>query len=151
MTSWELLYYLLRANFDGVDSKYCDVPSPKEGEGKAEYNYGCTVTGLKDLGSRGIEVNYTDRDGKTSTTTADMVIGADGPSSTVRKILLPHVDRKYAGYVAWWGTVPESSASAPAQTAFVEKFAFFHAPPAAPRCSRTSSPASTAAWNRANG
>ena len=127
MTSWDLLYYLLRANFDGVESKYCDVPSPQEGEGKAEYRYGCTVTGLRDIGNKGVEVEYQDHDGKTSTTTADMVIGADGPSSTVRKILLPEVKREYAGYVAWRGTVPESEASPEAQDAFVEKFAFFHA------------------------
>lgn len=127
MTSWDLLYYLLRANFDGVESKYCDVPEKAEGEGKAEYRYGCTVTGLKDIGSKGVEVEYHDTDGKTSAIIADLVIGADGPSSTVRKILLPDVQRQYAGYVAWRGTVPECSASASAQAAFVEKFTFFHA------------------------
>lgn len=126
MTSWDLLYYLLRANFDGVESKYCDVPLEEEGEGKAEYKYGCTVTGIRDVADKGIEVEYEDRDGKTSTTIADMVIGADGPSSTVRKILLPDVKRKYAGYVAWRGTVPESEASAEAKEAFLEKFAFYH-------------------------
>jgi 2-polyprenyl-6-methoxyphenol hydroxylase-like FAD-dependent oxidoreductase len=38
---------------------------------------------------------------------ADIVIGADGPSSTVRKLLFPEVDITYAGYVAWRGTVKE--------------------------------------------
>lgn len=32
MTSWDLLYYLLRVNFDGVKSDYCKVPEPIEGE-----------------------------------------------------------------------------------------------------------------------
>ncbi|KAK3168345.1 hypothetical protein OEA41_004792 [Lepraria neglecta] len=32
MTSWDLLYYLLRANFDGVKSDYCKVPESIEGE-----------------------------------------------------------------------------------------------------------------------
>lgn len=127
MTSWDLLYYLLRANFDGVESKYCDVPQEKEGEGKAEYKYGCTVTGIRDVGEKGVEVEYEDRDGKVSTTTADMVIGADGPSSTVRKILLPDVKRQYTGYVAWRGTVSEFEVSAEAQEAFVGKFTFYHA------------------------
>jgi 2-polyprenyl-6-methoxyphenol hydroxylase-like FAD-dependent oxidoreductase len=39
---------------------------------------------------------------------ANIVIGADGASSTVRRLLLPEVDRTYAGYVAWRGTVKES-------------------------------------------
>ncbi|KAI4131204.1 MAG: hypothetical protein LQ347_003077 [Umbilicaria vellea] len=99
-----------------------------EGEGKAEYKYGCTVTGLRDVADKGIEVEYEDRDGKTSTTIADMVIGTDGPSSTVRKILLPDVKRKHAGYIAWQGTVPksEASVSVEAKEAFFEKFAFPH-------------------------
>ena len=55
-------------------------------------------------------------------------IGADGPSSSLRKIFLPDVQRKYVGYVAWRGTVPESEATAVAQKVFVETFTFFHAP-----------------------
>lgn len=104
------------------------MPQEIEGEGKAEYKYGCTVTGLRDVADKGIEVEYEDRDGKTSTTIADMVIGTDGPSSTVRKILLPDVKRKHAGYIAWQGTVPksEASVSVEAKEAFFEKFAFPH-------------------------
>lgn len=57
---------------------------------------------------------------------ADFVIGADGPSSTVRRILQPEVQRTYAGYCALRGTVPENEASPAAKEAFSERFTFFH-------------------------
>lgn len=125
MTSWDLLYYLLRANFDGVRSDYCEVPEAAEGEGQGLYEYGRTVKDVKDVGER-VEIEYETKDGDQDTTTADLVIGADGPSSTLRRILLPEVERKYAGYVAWRGTVPESAATSAAQKAFIETFTFYH-------------------------
>lgn len=43
---------------------------------------------------------------------ADLFVAADGPRSVVRHQLLPHVERRYAGYVAWRGvsarTAPEA-------------------------------------------
>lgn len=123
MTSWDLLYYLLRANFDGVESDYCKVPKPRETDGQGTYEYGYTVKNVKDIGEQ-VEIEYEDKSGKVDKTTADLVIGADGPSSTLRKILFPDVKRDYAGYVAWRGTVPEQEASPAAKKTFVEKFTF---------------------------
>jgi len=40
--------------------------------------------------------------------------------------LLPEVERKYVGYVAWRETVLESEATAAAQKAFIETFTFYH-------------------------
>jgi 2,6-dihydroxypyridine 3-monooxygenase len=37
----------------------------------------------------------------------DMLVGADGIGSTIRQALMPEVEPRYAGYVAWRGTVPE--------------------------------------------
>lgn len=48
-----------------------------------------------------------------ATTSADLVVCADGVSSRSRAILQPHVAPRYAGYVAWRGTIPESELSPP--------------------------------------
>ena len=135
MTSWDLLYHLLRANYDGVESEYANVPDPENGEGTVAYEYGCTVTDIEtpktttspelDF-SHPVTLTIKHHSGKTSTTKVDLVIAADGPSSTIRAMYLPDVKRTYAGYVAWRGTVPEDLVSEAARDVFVEKFPFFH-------------------------
>lgn len=57
---------------------------------------------------------------------ADLVIGADGPSSKIRSLFAPDVERKYAGYVALRGTVSENDVTAKTREAFSERFTFFH-------------------------
>ncbi len=37
----------------------------------------------------------------------DLLIAADGLRSTVRPLLLPHAEPRYAGYVGWRGTVTD--------------------------------------------
>ena len=75
MTSWDLLYYLLRANFDGVKSGYCKTPGPIETDGEGTYEYGHMVKNVRDLGEH-VEIEYEDKGGNVATTTADLVIGA---------------------------------------------------------------------------
>jgi 2,6-dihydroxypyridine 3-monooxygenase len=41
----------------------------------------------------------------------DLVVAADGVASTVRGLLLPEVEPRYAGYVGWRGTVGEGQLS----------------------------------------
>ena len=95
--SWDLLYHVLRANFDGVSSDYVQAP---EDPGKATYEYGCTVTGIKkDDNSPEMIITYQDREKNERTARASRVFAADGPSSTIRRLLLPQIQRKYAGYV----------------------------------------------------
>lgn len=130
MTSWDLAYYLLRANYDDVESKYLQGKKPadwaKSTDGKVDYRYGCTVSGYKVTGSQ-VEVSYIRNDQK-ETVKADLLIGADGPSSTIRKILYPDIQREYCGYVVIRGTVPETLASPESKDVFVERFCFFHGP-----------------------
>tara|TARA_R110002003_G_scaffold107_10_gene9035 strand:- start:157 stop:1422 length:1266 start_codon:yes stop_codon:yes gene_type:complete len=135
MTSWDLLYNLLRANYDDVESGYAKVPDPEDGEGTVAYEFGCTVTDIKAPEAKSvsaldfsdpIKLNIKHHSGETSTAEADLVIAADGPSSSIRAMYLPEIERKYAGYVAWRGTVPETEVSQAAKDVFVEKFPFFH-------------------------
>lgn len=128
VASWDLLYYLLRFGFDGLRSSYCaDVESDVQGVGSASYDYGQTVTNLRRTAG-GVMVEHVNRDGVQESTEADLVIGADGASSYVQHLLLPEVQRTYAGYVAWRGTVPEKMASEEAKETFKELLSFFQAP-----------------------
>jgi 2-polyprenyl-6-methoxyphenol hydroxylase-like FAD-dependent oxidoreductase len=135
MTSWDLLYHLLRTNYDGTETDYAKAPATEEGEGKTSYEYGCTVTSvaapkpssssLLDF-SEPVKITVQHKSGETFTTDADLVVAADGPSSKIRAEYFPDVKRKYAGYVAWRGTVPETHVSKAATDVFVEKFPFYH-------------------------
>jgi 2-polyprenyl-6-methoxyphenol hydroxylase-like FAD-dependent oxidoreductase len=124
MTSWDLVYYMLRANFDGVKSEYCEVPTPLDTDGKVKHLHGHKVTGVKEDGDK-VEVSFSTKDGEGSMT-ADFLVGADGPSSTIRSFFHPEVQRTYAGYVALRGTIPEEEVSLSTREAFSERFTFFH-------------------------
>jgi len=127
MTSWDLCYYLLRANYDHQESAYCTVPGPQPGDGEIDYRYGCNVTDFKVEGDK-VTVFYDRADGGKESVVGDMLVAADGPSSRIRKIMCPEIERKYAGYCVIRGTVPEDEASEEAKKVFVERFTFFHAP-----------------------
>jgi 2-polyprenyl-6-methoxyphenol hydroxylase-like FAD-dependent oxidoreductase len=105
--SWELLYNIMRANFDGgYELGYVRAAGKMEGDGIATYLSGVRVIDLKEVGDL-VRVEYESVEGRSSLE-ADIVVAADGASSTVRKLLLPEVERSYAGYVIWRGTVRES-------------------------------------------
>ncbi|PPJ50817.1 hypothetical protein CBER1_06505 [Cercospora berteroae] len=132
MTSWDLAYYLLRANYDRVDSDYLKghhLPEVRDTDGKINYRYGCTVTGVEDEGEH-VRVRLTrkNEDGTEveEELTTKFLIAADGPSSTVRKMFYPDIERKYTGYVVVRGTVPETEASQAALDVFRERFCFYH-------------------------
>ncbi|KAK8034110.1 FAD/NAD(P)-binding domain-containing protein [Apiospora rasikravindrae] len=125
MTSWDLAYYLMRTNYDGVENSYCKVPDGKPTDGKAVHLHDRTVTDIQ-ARAAGIEVFWTSSGGEQGSIQADVLIGADGPSSTVRSILAPEVQRVYAGYCALRGTVREDEVSDAAREAFCERFTFFH-------------------------
>ncbi len=105
MTSWDALYRKLRAAY-----------------GNDHYRTGVRLVGF-DAADEQVTARFDD--GREEV--CDLLIGADGPGSTVRQILLPAVQSEYAGYVAWRGVVLEHHAPELAAE-FADRFTFFQAP-----------------------
>lgn len=86
-TSWNRLFSVLRAGFPGD-----------------RYHLGRDLVGVsQDQGS----VTATFADGES--VTGDLLIGADGFRSSVRRSFAPAIQPLYAGYVAWRGLVEEAA------------------------------------------
>ncbi|TVY37563.1 2,6-dihydroxypyridine 3-monooxygenase, partial [Lachnellula occidentalis] len=120
MTSWGVIYHHLRANFDGFSSSFCPNPPAREkGDGDTVFECGKRVTGLT-RSSSGVEITYEDllNEKEEGKLLADIVIIANGANSALRSALFPGVERVYAGYVAFRGTVPESEVSEEAKKTF---------------------------------
>lgn len=102
MTSWDLLFRLLRAG----------LPD-------AHYHAGVP---LQTISQTGDSVTATFADGRTET--GDLLIAADGIQSTVRSQLLPGLTPQYAGYVAWRGMADETDISAATLESLGERMGF---------------------------
>jgi 2-polyprenyl-6-methoxyphenol hydroxylase-like FAD-dependent oxidoreductase len=105
MTSWDMLYRKLRAAFDDD-----------------HYHTGVRLIGFETANDR-VKVQFYGE----PEVICDLLVGADGPGSTVRHQLVPDVQPQYAGYVAWRGVVLEQEAPDLA-TEFAGRFTFFQAP-----------------------
>ncbi|KAL8771969.1 MAG: hypothetical protein Q9209_002633 [Squamulea sp. 1 TL-2023] len=129
MTSWDTLYYRLRANFDGLRSHYVTVREcePDLAVGNTSYEYGCKVTNVK-YADGIVLVDFERLTGKVEKLHADLVIAADGPASSIRRILCPEIERTYVGYVAWRGTVVEDQVSKETREVFRKCVSYFTYP-----------------------
>ena len=114
MSSWNVLYYRFRANFDGLTSPYClQEPTETKNCGIAVYEQGRRVKDVDEVENK-MQVEYEDLSTRTAgCLKADIVIVAVGSNSHVRRLLQPHLQHEYAGYVAWRGTVPEAHVAKP--------------------------------------
>lgn len=77
--------------------------------GTERYRLGRDMTSFATHGT-GVQVCFADG----ATVRADLLVCADGIGSVARSALLPDVAARYAGYVAWRGTVPERELDGPA-------------------------------------
>ncbi|MEM9927339.1 MAG: FAD binding domain-containing protein [Cyanobacteria bacterium P01_D01_bin.50] len=102
LTSWNLLYSNMRRHF------------PPE-----RYHQGKTLTTLTQDDQ---QVTAMFADGTSDT--GNLLIGADGANSTVRKILLPSYEPRYAGYVAYRGLVHERELDKKTAAMLAERFVF---------------------------
>ncbi len=122
MTTWKVLYYRLRANFDGFSSEF--VPNPPEklnSDGKAIYDIGKRVTDAS-YADGIVTLRFEDLiNGSGGDIQADLVIAADGSRSSIRQLLIPNMRSTYSGYLTWRATILESLVSEETQQAFRDK------------------------------
>lgn len=88
LTAWERVYRLLRDAFPA-----------------GRYHRGRGLQAFEQGSGEGVLARFSDG----STATADVLIGADGLRSTVRRHCAPDAVPLYAGYVAWRALLPESA------------------------------------------
>lgn len=116
MTSWDIVYYRLRANFDGLQSDYVrEPPAKSKGDGKVTYEDSCTVTDVR-YADGVVTVDFERLTGGGGSLHADLVIAADGPGSKIRRMIYPKAERKHVGYAAWRGTIVENEVSSQAKS-----------------------------------
>ena len=106
LTSWNILYRSMRKSF------------PDD-----HYHQGKTLIKVQTNDNKATAIFA---DGTIET--ADLLIGADGPQSTVRQQLLPNYKPQYAGYVAFRGLVDEADLPSNAAAIFTERFVFYDFP-----------------------
>lgn len=105
MTSWDMLYRKLREA----------VPD------------NCYHTGIQLLDFEQREESVIAHFNVGQEEICDLLVGADGPRSSVRQQVLPEIRSEYAGYVAWRGVVMEDQIPELADE-FTDRFTFFQAP-----------------------
>ncbi|KAF2168185.1 hypothetical protein M409DRAFT_21629 [Zasmidium cellare ATCC 36951] len=114
LTSWDAVYYRLRANFDGYSNLYNPELPPHARdakEGSVEFITGKKALKVEDVKGRMTVFAEDVRTKDKTEYTGDLVIAADGTNSTIRRQLMPRLQREEPGYVIWRGTIPTKNLS----------------------------------------
>lgn len=90
MSSWDLTYYLMRANYDGITSPYCDVPSPDPSHGTAVHLHDRTVTAVQEDGD-GVCVSWRSTSDPSRTGTRMSILSCLYPLSAVSELSGAHM------------------------------------------------------------
>lgn len=115
LTSWNILYTLMRRHFP--DEHYHQGKVLKAVQ--SETNNSDTIKNSPKVTAIFVDGSHD---------TADLLIGADGPNSTVRKQLLANYTPEYAGYIAYRGLVDEGNLQPEFANIFTERFVFYSFP-----------------------
>ncbi|KAL8786813.1 MAG: hypothetical protein Q9213_002550 [Squamulea squamosa] len=132
MTSWDVLYHRLRANFDRVTIVDRRQPAGIRGKGLGDaiYDTGKQVVNI-DTNEGKVSVRVQDIATRTEHLMhADLLLGADGSHSIVRRTFVPDSEARptYAGYVAWRGVAKESDVSLATRRIFQKNVTYFQLP-----------------------
>jgi 2-polyprenyl-6-methoxyphenol hydroxylase-like FAD-dependent oxidoreductase len=104
LTTWKMVYDMLKKALLADEG--------------AKYETGKKVEDVKYAGEKVTIVVRDLGSGETETIEADLVIGADGAHSNLRRIVMEDAEApKYAGYVTWRGRVAEGDLSEETRTA----------------------------------
>jgi len=102
MSAWARIYRLLKDAFPA-----------------GRYHFRMELTGIEQ-DAAGVTAVF----GDGSRARGELLVGADGIRSTVRGILIPEAQPRYAGYVAWRGLVDEQSFSPDVHRELFERYTF---------------------------
>jgi 2,6-dihydroxypyridine 3-monooxygenase len=91
--------------------------------GRERYHLDSEATGIRQSGD-GVEVEFAS--GRRAT--ADLLVGADGVSSFVRRAMVPDVHPRYGGYVAWRGVVDEKDLTPDTFAALDDSLTYYFRP-----------------------
>ena len=131
LTGWTVLYHRLRGMYDELhashSSKSQHASSLVFSTRSEHFQLGRKVTGVR-IAENQAAIEYEDvwPDQSTHadngrTIYADLVIDASGSNSTIRQSFFPNLEKPYAGYVGWRGTVPETDVSESCRTLFTRE------------------------------
>jgi 2,6-dihydroxypyridine 3-monooxygenase len=91
--------------------------------GRERYHLGSEATAITQTGN-GVEIDFASGE----RAAADLVVGADGVSSFVRRTMVPDVQPRYGGYVAWRGVVDEKDLTPDSFAALDDSLTYYFRP-----------------------